>query len=292
MTDSKPAIKQTDFSEIVSLSSYLNYEKGYVLLNWFLGFWGNDDQVLLVACAILSLFPVAYLFYRESVSLEISYIIYLSLQSFLICFSGLRQGISVGICMIAFLFVQKRGLKTFICLVLLATSFHSSSILFLLAYPLYYVRIKRENRWFSVLILIFAYIFKVPLFGVLSKVLKSNAFVQDTGAITFFVVFCAIYIFCFIFAKDNEKNNGLLNLVFVACFCLVFTGVSSVAMRAGYCFMNILPLILPRAIYDMENKYLKAATLIMVVFSFTIFALNGFYNSTWSMAYPYSFFWN
>lgn len=285
-------LSSLSFSQIVSLSSYLNYEKGYVFFNWFLGLFGNDYQVLLIACAMLSLIPVAYLFYKESVSLEISYIIYISLQSFLICYSGLRQGISVGICMIAFLFIQKHCLKKFICLVLLATSFHSSAILFLLAYPMYYIKIKREQRWLSILVLFIAFIFKAPLFSVLSRILKSNASVHETGSTTFFIVFCVVYVFCFIFAKNSEKNNGLLNILFVACFCLVFTAVYSTAMRASYCFMNVLPLILPRAINDMDNKYLKAAMLIIVVFSFTVFALNGFYNSTWSMAYPYSFFWN
>lgn len=280
------------FSQIIALSSYLHYEKGFILFNWFLGFFGNDYQVLLIACAMLSLIPVAYLFYKESISLEISYVVYLSLQSFLICFSGLRQGISVGICMIAFLFIEKRCPKKFICLVLLATSFHSSAILFLLAYPLYYVKINWEQRWLSLIILFFAFVFKVPLFSILSKILKSNASIQDTGSVTFFIIFCAIYVFCFFFAKNNEKNNGLLNIFFVACFCLVFTGVYSIAMRACYCFMNALPLILPRAICDIDNKYLKIAVLIVVVFSFTVFALNGFYNSSWAMAFPYHFFWN
>ena len=284
-------LSSMSFAEIFNLPQFFHYEKGYIWLNWLLGCISDNYQILLIASALLSIIPVAYLFYKESVSLEISYIIYLSLQSFMICFSGLRQGISVGICMIAFLFVQKHCPKKFLATVLLAASFHTSALLFLIAYPLYYFKIKKEFRWITVLILLISFVLKGPLFVFLSKLFRDNAAIEDTGAITFFIVFSAVYIFCFLFAEDNEKNNGLLNLIFIACFCLAFTGVYSLAMRAGYSFMNMLPLILPRAINGIENKYLKLAFQIVMVTSFVIFALNGLYSTYWAMAYPYSFFW-
>lgn len=278
-------------SDLILLPSYLNYESGYLAFNWALGRIGDNYQILLVASALFSIVPVAILFYRESVSLELSYIIYLSLQSFLICFSGLRQGISVGICMIAFIFIKKRKWWTFVLLVLLAASFHYSSFLFLIAYPLYYLKISKRNRWYSVLVLFIVYLFKTPLFMLLSKLLKTNAVIEDTGAVTFFIVFSLVYIFCFLFANENEKNNGLLNLIFGACFCLAFTGVFSIAMRVGYSFMNMLPLILPIALHDMNNRNLKLASQIVVVTAFILFALNGLYSTSWTMSYPYKFFW-
>lgn len=284
-------LSSMSFSEVLGLSHFYHYERGYIWMNWILGCFSDNYQILLITCAFLSIVPVAYLFYKESVSIEMSYVIYLSLQSFLICFSGLRQGISVGLCMIAFFFILKRWPKRFVLMVLFASSFHISSILFLVAYPLYYFRIRKEARWVTVLILIVSFIFKTTLFNILSKILKDNVSIENTGAITFFLVFSAVYVFCFLFAKDTEKNNGLLNLIWVACFCLAFTGLFSTAMRTSYCFLNMLPLILPHAINGMDNKYLKLVSQIIVVFSFTTFALCGLYSTYWAMAYPYRFFW-
>ena len=284
-------ISSLSFSQVLALPSFLNYEKGYVFFNWFLGFFGDDYQILLIGCAIVSIVPIIILLYKKSESIELSYIIYLSLQSFLICFSGLRQGISVGICMIAFMFIQEHRCKLFILLVLLAASFHSSAILFLIAYPLYHLKISKRIRWFSVAILMFAFVLKEPLFMVLSKVFKSNAQLQETGAFTVFCFFNFIYVFCFFFAEKKEKNNGMLNLMFIACFLLSFSGVYSIAMRTSYCFMNMLPLLLPATLSKINNKYFALSLKLLVVICFCLFALNVFYSSSWAKSYPYSFFW-
>lgn len=280
------------FKDLIGTIPLVHAEPGYVFMNWLLVFLSSDSQILLIACAFLSIIPIAVLFYKESDSLELSYIIYLSLQSFLICFSGLRQGIAVGICMIAFLFLLKRNSIKFFLFVLFATLFHSSSILFLIAYPLYYLKIKKDYRWLTVLVLVISFVFKGPLFSVLSKILKENAVANEAvNTPTYFIVFSAVYIFCFTFAEDKEENNGFLNLVFLACFCLAFSNIFSIAIRAGYFFMNFLPLILPRAINGIDNRYFKIVVHIIVVFSFSIFALNSLSSSFWAMSNPYHFFW-
>lgn len=284
-------ISSLSFSEILALPGFLNYEKGYVFFNWFLGFFGDNYQILLIACAIVSIVPIVILFYKESESIELSYIIYLSLQSFLICFSGLRQGISVGICMIAFLSIQARRFKLFILIVLVATFFHSSAFLFIFAYPLYYIKISKKSRWISVVILMLVFVFNGPLFTLLSKAFKSNAQIHETGALTFFLIFSLIYIFCFLVAEENKKNNGMLNLIFAACFLLSFSGVYPTAMRTSYCFMNILPLLLPATLNNVNNKYFTLSIKFLVVVCFCLFALNCFYSSSWARSNPYSFFW-
>ena len=284
-------ISSLSFKELIKASPFMHYEIGYILMNWLLGLLSKNYQVLLAICAFLSIAPVAYLYYKKSDSIELSYIIYLSLQSFLICFSGLRQGISVGICMIAFLFIQKKQFGKFIFFVLIAMSFHSSAIIYLIAYPMYYLNIKKENRWFTIAILLVAFFFKVPLFKVLSKILKDNAEVNTTNSFTFFLVFCAVYVFCFMFAKDNETNNGYLNLVFCGCFCLIFTSVFATAMRASYCFLNMLPLILPKVINEISNENLRVIVQIIIVCCFMLFALSSLYSTFWTKSFPYIFFW-
>ena len=285
-------ISSLSFSEVFALPSFLNYEKGYIYFNWFLGLFGCDYQILLIACAIVSITPIIILFHKESESIELSYIIYLSLQSFLICFSGLRQGISVGICMIAFLFIREHRYKIFIFLVLLAMSFHSSAFLFFIAYPFYYIKISKKGRWISVVAFILTFALKNPLFNILSKVFKSNAQIQETGAFTFFCVFSLIYVFCFLFAEENEKNNGMLNLMLIACFLTSFSGVYSIAIRTSYYFINMMPLILPATLKNINNKYFSLSIKLVVVLAFGLFALNSYYSSSWAKSYPYIFFWN
>ena len=279
------------FSEILSLPGFFHYEKGYILFNWFLGFFGDNYQILLIASAFLSIIPIIILFYKESVSLELSYIIYLSLQSFLICFSGLRQGIAVGICMVAFFFIQKHAWKKFIALVLLASTFHSSAIFFLPAYPMFFFKISKNGRWYSVLTIVAVFLLKNPLSFLIGKIIKYNMSVDNNGAINYFIIFTLVYIFSFLFANENEKNNGLLNLMLLGCFVLAFSSVLILASRVGYYYFNFLALLLPRALTDIKLKYFKLSAQIICLTCFSIFALYIFYTPSWAMTNPYKFFW-
>lgn len=279
------------FSEILNLQHFLHYEKGYILFNWLLSFLGNDYQILLIASAFLSVVPIMVLFYKESVSLELSYIIYLSLQSFIICFSGLRQGIAIGICMIAFLFIQKHDWKKFTALVLLASTFHGSAIFFLPAYPIFFVKISKSGRWYTLLSIIGVFLLKNPLYFLFSKIIKYNESIDNNGAITFFIIFTLVYVFSFLFASENEKNNGLLNLILLGCFCVAFSGILMLAVRVGYYYFNFLPLLLPIALKNIQLKYFKLLAQIVVTTCFLLFALYGLYIPSWAMTYPYKFFW-
>lgn len=285
-------LSSLSFSEICKLGHYIHYEPGYIWFNWTLGLlFGSDYQVLLIACAFISLVPIAYLFYKESVSLELSYIIYISLQSFLICFSGLRQGMAVGICALSYFFILRHKPVKFACTVFAASLIHSSAILFFIAYPAYYIRIPKKYRWQTLLLVFFVFVFKYPLFAIFSKLLKAHAIATEASGGTFFVVFCFVYLFCFLFAEDNEKNNGLLNLTLLACLCLAFTEIYSTAMRASYCFLNITPLILPIAIRHIHNENFKLVCQIIVILAFALLGLNALSSSSWSGSNPYLFFW-
>ena len=196
-----------------ALSSFLNYEKGFVLLNVLIGKINESEQLFLFVCALLSIAPVGYVFYKKSDSIELSYIFYLGLTCFLMCFSGLRQGIAIGICFFASLFVVKRKIIPFLLLVLLGSTFHTSSMLFLIAYPLYNLNLSKNGRIASIVLLPIAFVLKGSLFSLLCSIVglyKSS--VDDNGAWTLFVVYFLIYVFCCIFKTEDKLYNFYLNL--------------------------------------------------------------------------------
>ena len=120
---------------------------------------------------------------------------------------------------------------------------------------------------------------------------KDGAVANDTGAITLFLVFTAIYIFCIAYTDHSEEQNGLMNIFLLACLCQVFSGVYNTAMRVGYYFMTALVLLLPLVIKNMNIKLDKEIFAKIVFISFAAFGLYSIYTSTWPMAYPYNFFW-
>lgn len=270
---------------------YLNYEIGYRVFNKILGMLGLDIQSFLIVCAVLSVVPISCLVFNYSKSSITSYIIYMGLPVFQLLYSCLRQDIAIGLCVFSLIFVINRKIIPFIAVVLVACTFHSSAIIFFISYPLYYLKFSKFQRMLSCVFLILVYILKRPLFAVLSRLFKDNAAIDDNGAIVLFVVFVVIYIFCTIYNDESELQSGFLNLFYLACLCQAFGDLYSIALRVGYYFMITLVVLLPNLLKTMPKSKEKLYFNIFVPIAFFSFGLYSIYSSSWSMAYPYHWFW-
>lgn len=276
----------------IVFEGYLNYEAGYIFLNKLVAlFSGGNRQVFLAVCALGSLLPVAYMVYRDSDTPAFSFLIYMGLPVFLLLYSGLRQSLAIGLTFLSIRFIQKRKPIPFLLLVLAASQLHYSAYLFLLAYPVYYLRMNTSLRVVSVFALPVVFLLRYPIFSVLSKLVKQNAAIEDNGAITLFLVFFAIYFFCFLFTDESEEQNGYINLFFLACFCQAFGGVNSVALRVGYYFMMPLMLLLPKVAGGMRVERERKLVKIVIAACFALYGLYAIYASSWAQAYPYHWFW-
>lgn len=278
-------------------SDFKNYERGYVIFCKLLYYINDNQQTLLIACAVISVGAVSYLIYKYSKNLLLSYLIYLGLPVFLINYSGMRQTVAIAITMFSYTFIRNKKIIPFVLTVLLASTFHSSAIIFLAAYPVYYLKVVNKVRWLTAAFLPAVYLLRNPLFAVLSKLFKDDAVPDNNSAITLFLVFSAVYIFTIVYSdKESIHENGLQNLFWVACICQAFGGVYSIAIRVGYYFMIYLILLLPKTLTNVntkasDNHRTENIFYIVTAACFAIFGLYSIRNGTWSMSYPYSFFW-
>lgn len=269
-----------------------HYERGYIIFNKFVSCIWNDKQFFLAVCALVSVAPVIYVIYQKSHNAIFSYYIYMGLPSFLMLFSGIRQSIAIGVCFLSFSFIEDKKLIKFILSVFIAYLFHFTSIICLLAYPLYHIKVNNLGRVFSLALLPIIYLFRYPLFSLLSPIFKDEVLPDDNGAITLLLIFVLIYVFCIIFARKEKQVNGLLNLFYLACVCQIFSGIYSTAMRVGYYFMIFAILLIPHIIEKLrENTKIKVILTFVTSIAFILFGLYLLYNSTFAQAYPYVFFW-
>jgi len=283
-------ISQISWSKIFDIS-VLNYERGYIIFNKIVSVFSDDKQFFLTACAAGSIAPIMYTIYKKSNSPFMSTIVYLGLPVFLLNYSGLRQALAIGLCTLSLTFVEEKKFYKFLLLVLLAMTFHKTAIVYLIVYPVYHIKLEKNLRWLSVVLIPIVYIFRYPLFAILSKIFKENAVATENDSGMLFVVFTLIYIFCIFYSNNSNEQNGLLNLFLLACLCQAFGNVYQTAMRVGYYFMIALILLLPIVIKDMDEKVDKPVFSIVIIISFVTFGLYCIYNSTWAMAYPYYFYW-
>lgn len=278
-------------------SVFKNYERGYIIFCKLISYISRDEQCLIIACALVAIFPLSYLICKYSENCLLSFIIYLGLPVFLTNYSAMRQVIAIAITVFSYIFIRNKKPFLFILLILLATTFHSSAIIFLIAYPLYYLKTISRLRWITVAVLPVIYLFRNLLFSILSKLFKDNAVPDNNSAVTLFIVFTAVYIFTIIYSnKDDVHEEGLKNLFWLACVCQAFGGVYSIAIRVGYYFMIYLVLLLPKTVANINSKAnddnkTETVFYITIMVCFAVFGLYSIRNGTWAMSYPYSFFW-
>lgn len=280
------------WKEIFEMESWLNYEKGYIVLNKLIGSIYNNRQFFLGAIAFISLVPV-FLYIRKKSTLPfLSVVIYMGLPVFMMQFSGLRQNIAIAITVFSMRYVEEKKIIPFILAIWIATFFHKTAIIFLVAYPMYYIRLNDLWKLLCTLFIPFVYFLRQPLFEILSRLFKEEAAVKDTGALTLFLVFIAVYIYLIFFNKKSDKNqNGMINLFYLACLCQAFGGVYDTAMRVGYYFMPYLAIAIPNTITKNKDRQEYQTNYILVLLAFVAYGLYAIRTSTWEMAYPYYFFW-
>lgn len=287
------SIARYSMADLLKLKGWMNYEWGFILYNKLLSYVSTEYSWLLFISAVLSIVPVGSMIRRYSKDPVFSAIVYLALPCFLMPFSGLRQGIAIGICCISMSYIQEKKLGKFALIVIAASLFHFSSIIFALAYPLYHIRIPKKIRLWMIPALAVVYAARYPLFAIASRLFKEHAVASDTGAFTLMIVFALIYLFCTVFLHDHDlESAGFLNVFYFACICQCFGSVHQMAMRVGYYFMPSLAIALPNIIANMkkpnDRKVFKSCVFLVFV-AYGLYALRG---ASWAMTNPYHFFWS
>lgn len=241
-------ISELPLMSVLRMGSFLNYEYGYILFNKLVSIIYPSRQLFLAICAFLSLYPFARLFKHYSNNSFLSFIIFLGLPVFLLTYSGLRQSIAIGLTAYSFPFIYDKKKFKFFLVVIFASFFHFSSILFLSAYPIYHLKLNRSLRFLSVLIIPVFIAFRFPLFNLFSRLLKQNATVDNNASFTLLIVFTLIYILLQFFAYKNNESIGFSNLFYIACLIQALASVNNIIIRVGYYFMPYLCIALPNLI--------------------------------------------
>ncbi len=292
----------------VSWSNYTefgNFEDGYILLTKICSKAGISFQWFFVIIYAIMYIPLAKFMYKNSKDVAMSLIIYVCYQLFVFNLSGLRQSIAMGMCLSAISFATRTGLKNFLnflLIVLLASTIHSSAIVFFAFY--FVIRIKMSN---IKAIIYFALCAMVVFMRGSINAFLTKYFRETDASITLggaFVLLLGITLFYFISngtkweepTYENIGNKKCIKLESVSMqilmFCilmyLAFSG--STLLRATMYYVIFIIIVLPNCIQKYNSKERKLIRWIVIVFMIMLFysetlAINQFY------IVPYKFFW-
>lgn len=284
-------ISSLPLRDVFSIKSYLNYEFGYKILNAIVGWIWENEQFFLAVCAAISMIPVALAIQKDSSAPMFSCLIYFALPLYELLFSALRQGIAVGLCFFALSAIENRKPLKFIAIVLAASTFHSTALLFLAAYPIYHLKMHLSIRWISIAAVLVSYLMRYEILNLYALLFRPGAIADNNGALGMLMLLCLIYLVCCFFCADGDPQfSGYLNLLLVCCVIQTVANIHSTAMRAGYPYMIVLIFLIPKLFEKMEWRLRIVAKWTVAIF-FIFFAVRGIYDSSWSCMYPYIPFW-
>ena len=133
---------------------------GFGVLQMLLKMISGDAQILILTTALLTNGLIVITLYKYSRMIELSLFVYITSGLFLVSMNGIRQFLAAAIIFVATKFILDGSWKKFIIVILFASTFHQSALIFI---PMYFLI--RRKAWtrttFALLVLaifiVFAY---------------------------------------------------------------------------------------------------------------------------------------
>ena len=219
-----------------------NFEPGFVLFEKLMTYVTHVPEVYQVIYSSIYLLAVTT-FANQLEKSNFSFLFFFAtLGTYTFMFTGVRQCLAMSICLFSYKFIKERRIIPFLILLLLAFTFHKSSILFIAAYFIY----KRKIGWLNAAIYAgfagFAYIYIDVIQEWFNKTLEYEYGIEETGSgMIFLVVVVAITVFSYFavlyYKKQTRESTGLLNIGVITLIMWLLRLATRVAERPSYYFL-------------------------------------------------------
>lgn len=305
--DTEQYKRRYDMAEYMLNSPYYQDEYGYNCLGFFFHDileWPWQSYLIVVSSFMcISLF----LFIRKfSVDIYISFFIHLTIGLFVMSMTGIRQTLSVSICMITIVFlfqVEKPGkirLLLSLVLVYIAYILHNSAFIF---YPFIFlsrIRLTKSTVLYLFVFSFFIFFFRGLFLNVISYILParySEYALNLNYKVNFLVILVSVVVPLFCLSQISESSDGKLSrkvsfMFLLSAFNFLFISLSmnnnQIGRLAFYFSCNYMILI-PEALHNQEINVKSLYKVVIFTLCFIYFIM-GIMGADKNMDH-YRFFW-
>lgn len=275
-------------------------EIGFSYFNKIVSVLKNDPQFFLAVTAVLTVLMIYFTYRRLCLDSSLTIVLFCTMSTFVMAFSGIRQMLAVGLGFIAYEFTRNKKILMFILVVLLAMSFHTSAFILAFMYPLYHAKITKNWLYIVVPVLMFIFVMNKPIFSFLTVIIarytKYEGEITSTGAYTMLILFVIFTAFSFLIPDESKldaETIGLRNFLLVSLAVQMFAPLHNLAMRMNYYYIIFIPLLMPKIVHHSDIKWKQIAVVgrhVMVIFFLVYFFKNASDGGNLNV-FPYHFFW-
>lgn len=286
------------------LFGYQGVDRGYLLYTKFLNNFSESGQFLLFVNSVIIVFSIFYFIYKNSNNDVLSVYLFLTLSQYLTSMNITRQYLVISIFVFAYEMLKKNKFTIYILLILLASTIHSTALIFLILVPIIWLKPTYKNllRLLPIMgaVTIILYLNPTIIFSVAgsySDYIGTQFFqsVDVGGTIVIWIVQFLLVIFGIMILKNKELNDEVSIRIFISSF-MVFASICVgllgsqiyLLFRLNYYFDLFMLLLIPDVIfYLVKEKNLARFIIYSLLFIYFVYnLLNGI-----AGAVPYEFIW-
>jgi transmembrane protein EpsG len=287
-------VQYLSFKDIYSIH---RNEFGFYFLIKILSYISSNHQIMFAFIGLVYAYSISRFIFKYSLDPMVSFIMLIAMEYYAFSLTGLRQILAYSIILFAIDCVAKRNFKKFLILILIASLFHQSAILFIPTYFLIYFRVYGKNLIKYISLIPIIYLTRIPLLNIIQKLFYSDYSVADSnissGGWAALVVYFLIFIIALGFRRriDSRLNNFdlFLNMMFAGIIIQIFVPLQPNIFRVGMYYNISSIILLPGIINTQRDKFSR----LLAYFIFIVLMLLEYYLFTFYAGgmNPYSFFW-
>ena len=277
-------------------------ERGYQYINLLISkIFGSNPHIFLLSCATVSYIGITVFILRKSKNYYLS--VCLSFCLLFSCYTNtIRQGLAMILGVIVYQLISNNRRMAAICIILLATSIHSTAVILFTLFLYKFI-----PRKYSTIIMISIFLLAISMTGALNAIFYQivprgkDYFISErvtSGYLALSYELIRDMFFCFLAYKsyknmyDLEGIKRRLTLFTIPTFisCLSFN--MNLLSRANGYFWIIMIVELPNVLYDLDQKKRKRYAWYICVVMLAYFLLIQIIRPEWNHLVPYEFWRN
>ena len=257
---------------ILTVLQGVSKEWGFAVFEHIISKYFGSFSVLLFLVGGLYTISVGKLINRFSPFPLIAYLLFISLGFFSFGMTAIRQTIAISIVLLSVNAIADKKLIKFIVLVLIASSFHVTALIFLPAYLVNILKINKKTIIGIIITLLFVIGFREQVRNVGLSLFDREIEEQDIGGYLFYLFLIVSIILGFIyrtvFIKLGENNKSIIFLLVIAMIIFPITQFHPAVSRLYFYYSIILVVYIPMmlsSIKDLSSRYLITIAYIAVL---------------------------
>lgn len=285
--------------QAIKASSWSDYyeegvETGFQFLVFLLSRIFHHPQWIIFLSTLFYVSAVIIFCYKYSDNIRLSITMYICLEIMTFNMQGMRQSIAMSICLFAYMFIEKRKLLPFLVLIALAASIHKTAIVFVLVYPLSYLKIKPLYVFLVIISIAIVIYSSQNIIDIANNLWDKEYGIRVTsGGYIAATIYVLIFVFCVAFSKhplEQNINSTMFYILIAGFICYIERYIGARASeRISYYFIFSQLTLLPNALKNGRIAE-KDKIAVEMVISF-LCVLLFMYRLKDSGLIPFQFFW-